>query len=138
MVESEELAHCTRPLSPEPRVSVPSIVGRRLLHFSHSLTQCEYLRMTTLVEFIQRRGDDQGHRDHGSQGGELELRQQPCVPIVAVNDVGAPAGNYLPDSDFGSYSGQMCKPLSIVAPITTVDNASPDSTARTSVNTWTS
>ena len=48
-------------------------------------------------------------------------RQQSCVPIVAVNDVGAPAGNYLPDSDFGSYSGQMCKPLSIVAPITTVE-----------------
>ena len=30
--------------------------------------------MTTLVEFIQRRGDDQGHCDHGRQGGELELR----------------------------------------------------------------
>ena len=48
-------------------------------------------------------------------------RQQSCVPIVAVNDVGAPAGNYLPDSDPRSYSGQMCKPLNIVVPITTVE-----------------
>jgi hypothetical protein len=36
-------------------------------------------------------------------------------------DSGAPAGNYLPDSDPRSYSGQMCKLLSIVAPITTVE-----------------